>query len=95
MEKIKILGDRVLIEVDQTKTKSGLEVIESDEVQAFKHGTVVAVGNGRRTDYGQIINPDVNIGDKVMFNYGTEIIVDGKKYMLSGSADVVGVLVSE
>lgn len=87
---IKLLGDKVLVEVQtETKTASGLEVVQSDDQRSFKQGTVVAVGPGRFVpETGINYELSVKVGDKVLFNFGQEITLEGKSYMLMAESDI-------
>jgi len=89
MDKLKLLGEKILVEVaEKSKTASGLIVTESDELQSFKKGKVVAVGPGKWTaDHGR--EPMlVEVGNTVLFNYAQEVSIDGKKYWLTSEPDI-------
>ncbi len=101
MNKIKVLGDKVLVEVDtQTKTMSGLEVVQSDDARSFKGGKVVAVGPGKFVQNVRemsIVKPEfesmtVKVGDKVLFNFGQEVTIEGKSYMVMAESDICVIL---
>ena len=90
------LGDRVLIEVDDTgeETRSGIIIPKSPEDSggAVHIGTVIAVGLGRETDTGAIIRPKVEVGQKVAFSWGEKVEVGGKEYHLVGESSLLGIL---
>lgn len=93
MDKIKLLGKRVLVEVsrEETKTTSGLLISKDKESNDVHEGIIVKVGTGERVD--GIYQPiDLKEGDKVLLNYGAYVTVEGKPYLLVNEADVLMVL---
>ncbi len=93
---IKPLADNVLIEpvTAEEKTKSGIFLPESAQKERPEQGTVIAVGSGKRTNSGKIIEMEVKVGDKVLFTkYGpNEIEVDGKEYLIAKQDDILAIL---
>jgi chaperonin GroES len=59
-----------------------------------QQGTVVAVGPGRRTEEGALLEVEVNKGDRVLYGKysGTEVTVDGTDYLIVKESDVLAVL---
>jgi chaperonin GroES len=57
-------------------------------------GTVVAVGPGRRTDQGELIEVELKKGDRILYGKysGTEVTVDGNEYLIVRESDVLAVL---
>ena len=92
--KIKLLSDRILIETDdkETKTGSGLIIPPKNEPGDVQIGTVVEVGPGKVTDGALMKVQGIEKGDRVMFQFGTPMSLEGKNYILVGEADVVMVL---
>ena len=91
---VKLIGDKILVEVvvDEAKTASGLIVAKSAEPTDIRIGVAVAVGPGQ-LEGGVYQTPTVKVGDKILFQYGTKVSVEGKDYMLVGEAgDVLMVL---
>jgi len=88
---IKLFGDKVLVEVEEgeTKTNSGLIVARTSGQGDVKTGTIVAVGGGKRNDKGEILSMSCKAGDRIMFNYGTPVLVEGKQYLLVSESDEV------
>ena len=65
---IKLLGDRVLIQVpEETKTNSGLLIAKENDASSFKKGTIMTVGRGKIDENGIIQCLEVKIGDEVLF----------------------------
>jgi len=55
---------------------------------------VIAAGNGKRTDSGEVIAMDVKVGDKVLFGKysGTEVKVDGEDLLVMREEDIMAVI---
>ena len=92
---LKPLGDRLLVEPESRKetTASGIILPESAKEKP-QTGTVVAAGNGRRDEDGDPIPMDVKVGDTVMYaKYaGTEVKIDGTKYLIMKESDVLAIV---
>lgn len=91
---IKLLSDRVLIDAGDTevKTSSGLIVTKSKDASDFQNGTVTAVGPGKWEPGNGFISVQVEVGQKVIFQYGKEIMIEGKPYQLVNQSDIIMVL---
>ena len=87
---IKPLADRVLIEptAAEETTLGGIIIPDSAKEKPLK-GIVLAVGNGTK-DEEMVLKE----GDVVLFGKyaGTEIELDGKKYMIMRQSDVLAVV---
>jgi chaperonin GroES len=92
---IRPLFDRVLVKrVDEpTKTASGLFLPESAKEKPVR-GQVLAVGNGRVADSGEVTALTVKVGDEVIFGKyaGTEIKVEGEERLILREDDILGVI---
>ena len=90
MAKIQPLADRVLIEPApaETKTASGIIIPDTAKEKPLQ-GTVVAVGGGTKDE--QMV---LKAGDVVLYGKyaGTELELEGKKYLIMRQSDVVAVL---
>ena len=88
---IQPLSDRVLIEPTAAEevTASGIIIPDSAKEKPLR-GTVLAVGNGTKDE--EMI---LKAGDVVLFGKyaGSEIEVDGKKYLMMRQSDVLAKLV--
>ena len=93
--KIKPLGDRVLVQPseEKEKTKGGI-LIPDTAKERPQEGTVIAVGEGKKTDEGKIVALSVKSGDKVLYGKysGTEITVDGEEYLIMREEDILAVI---
>lgn len=87
---IKPLADRVLINPTPAEevTMSGIIIPDSAKEKPLK-GTVIAVGNGTKDEV--MVLKD---GDTVLYGKyaGTEIEVDGNKYLIMRQSDVLAVI---
>jgi len=95
--KIKPLGDRILVlPGGEDKGKSKLNIIIPDTAgkEKSEQGKVVAVGEGRITDSGELIPLRVKKGQTVIFSkYGPdEIKIDGQEYLIISEANILAVI---
>ena len=93
--KIKPMADRVVIEpLEETKEMRGGLYIPDTAKEKPMQGTVVAVGPGRRTDQGELIEVELKKGDRILYGKysGTEVTVDGNEYLIVRESDVLAVL---
>ncbi|KEZ77360.1 co-chaperone GroES [Salinisphaera hydrothermalis] len=92
---IRPLHDRIVIKriEEEQKTAGGI-VIPDSAAEKPQRGEVVAVGNGKPLDNGEVRKPEVKVGDTVMFGKfsGTEIKVDGEEVVVMREDDVLAVL---
>ena len=95
MDKIRPLGDRILVKriKEEEKTKGGI-IIPDTAKEKPQEGKVVAVGKGKKTDEGKVIALDVKAGDRILFGKysGSEIKLDGQEYLIMREDDVLGIL---
>ena len=87
---IKPLADRVLIEPKEAemKTASGIYIPDSAKEKP-QQGTVIAVGPGKKDE-----PMEVAVGDTVIYGKyaGTEVSVDGKKYLIVKQSDILAIM---
>ena len=87
---IKPLADRVLVvpAPAEEKTIAGIIIPDTAKEKPLK-GEVVAVGNGTKDE--EMI---VKVGDTVLYGKyaGTEIDLDGVKYLIMSQSDVLAVI---
>ena len=92
---LKPLGDRLLVKPieQEEKTASGIILPETAKEKP-QEGEVLAAGPGGRKDDGTRIEMDVQVGDRVLYaKYaGTEIKMDGVKYLILRESDVLAIL---
>ena len=83
------INDNVLISlVREEKTASGIFLPQADNVPQI--GIVEAVGPGYVNDNGIRIKPDVEVGQKILFNKysGSELEDNGKRYLMIKDRDI-------
>ncbi|NBQ34851.1 MAG: co-chaperone GroES [Gammaproteobacteria bacterium] len=92
---IRPLHDRVVVRrVEEEKTTSSGIIIPDSATEKPSRGEVIAVGNGRKNDNGEVIAMDVKIGDQILFGQyaGNEIKVDGETLLVMNESDVVAII---
>jgi len=93
--KIKPLGDKVLVRVNEKKekSKSGL-IIPDTAKEKPQEGKVVAIGKGKTTDEGKVLPLDVKAGDTILYGKysGTEIKLDDVDHLILGQDDILGIV---
>jgi len=93
--KIKPLSDRVVVEPLQAeeKTTGGIYLPDTAKEKP-QMGKVVAVGPGKTADTGELIKPEVKVGDKVLYGKysGTDVTVDGKDYLIVRESDILAIM---
>ena len=92
---IRPLHDRVLVKrMEEETTSAGGIVIPDSATEKPVRGEVVAAGNGKRLDSGEIMPLDVKVGDTVLFGKysGTEVKVDGDELLVMREEDIMGVI---
>lgn len=92
---IRPLHDRVVVKrMEEERTTAGGIVIPDSATEKPQKGEVVAVGNGKLTDSGDVRALDVKVGDEVLFaKYsGTEFKVNGEEVLIMKEEDILGVV---
>jgi chaperonin GroES len=87
---IKPLADRVLVEAAAAEEKTASGIIIPDTAQEKpQKGKVIAIGNGKKDE-----PMTVKAGDSVLYGKyaGTEIIVEGKEYLIMRESDIFAIL---
>ena len=91
----KLLADRVVVEpaLAEERTKGGLYIPDNAKEKP-QQGKIVAVGPGKSSDSGTLIEMEVKKGDVILYGkyYGTEITVDGNDYLIMSESDILAVL---
>ncbi len=92
---IRPLHDRVLVRrLEEEKTSPGGIVIPDSATEKPIQGEVIAVGNGKILDNGEVRALDIKKGEKILFGKyaGTEVKLDGEEYLVLREDDVMGVV---
>jgi chaperonin GroES len=93
--KIRPLHDRVVIKrTEEDTTSAGGIVIPDSASEKPSKGEVVAVGNGKVLDSGEIRALDLKVGDKVLFGKysGTEVKVDQQDLLVMREDDIMAII---
>jgi chaperonin GroES len=93
--KLKPLADRVIVKQTEAeeKTASGIFLPDAAKEKPTR-GKVVAAGPGKFDDKGKRMELGVREGDSVYYGKysGTEVEVDGQKFVILRESDLLGVL---
>tara|TARA_B110000008_G_scaffold229519_1_gene232051 strand:+ start:219 stop:506 length:288 start_codon:yes stop_codon:yes gene_type:complete len=93
--KIRPLHDRVVIKrMEEEKASPGGIIIPDSATEKPIKGEVVAVGNGKTQDNGNIQPLDVKVGDTVLFGKysGTEVKIDSDELVVMKEDDIMAVI---
>ena len=94
--KIRPLHDRVVIRrTEEERTSPGGIVIPDAAAEKPIKGEVLAVGNGKLLENGEVRPLDLKVGDNVLFGKysGTEVKVDSEEVVVMREDDVMAVIV--
>ena len=93
--KIRPLHDRVIIKrMEEERISAGGIVIPDSATEKPVRGQVIAAGNGKILENGNVRPIAVKAGDKVLFGKysGTEVKVDGEELLVMREEDTMGVI---
>jgi chaperonin GroES len=89
------LNDRVIIKRSdpELKTAGGI-VIPDNAGEKPEQGEVLAVGPGKRNEKGDLVAPDVRVGDRVIFGKysGQTVKLDGDELLVVREEDLFAVV---
>lgn len=94
---IQPLGDRVLVrpeDVGDERSPSGIIIPDTARKEKPGRGEVVAVGEGKRTDRGDIIPMRVSVGQTIMFSkYGyDEVKIENEDYYIVQESTILAIV---
>jgi chaperonin GroES len=95
--KLRPLHDRVIVKrVEEERTTPGGIVIPDSATEKPIRGEILAVGNGKILESGEVRALDLKAGDKVLFGKysGTEVKVDGEELLVMREDDIMAVIES-
>lgn len=93
--KLKPLGDRVIVKQSEAEEKTATGILLPDSAKEKPtRGKVISAGPGKLNDKGERLDLSVKAGDVVYYGKysGTEIEVDGEKFVILRESDILGVL---
>lgn len=94
------IGDNLVIRIkDKEKeevTKNGLILLNQGTQQSLRQdiGEVIAIGDGRVLNNGEVLPFSVKVGEKVLYNKyaGSEVILDTEKYLIIKETDILAIV---
>ncbi len=95
--KLRPLHDRVIVKrLEEEQTSPGGIVIPDTAKEKPVKGEVLAVGNGKLLETGEIRPLDVKVGDKVLFGKyaGTDVVLDDEELLVMREDDIMAILES-
>ena len=92
---VRPLGDRVIVSAlpQEEKTKGGI-ILPDTAKEKPQQGEVVAVGKGKLTDSGELLDMTVKVGDKVLYGKysGTEVKIEGESYLIVKESEILAII---
>ncbi len=92
---IRPLHDRVIVRrKEEERTTAGGIVIPDSATEKPSTGEILAVGNGKITDSGDVRALEVKVGDTIYFGKysGTELKVDGDALLIMREDAIIAVV---
>lgn len=92
---IRPLHDRIVVRRKEEETKSaGGIVLPGNAAEKPSQGEVLAVGQGKILDNGDVRSLAVKVGDVVVFGQysGSTVKIDGEELLIMSESDVFGIL---
>jgi len=89
------LHDRILIKrIEEKEAVKGGIIIPDTAKEKPQKGEVIAVGNGKKNEDGNLIPLDVKAGDRILFGKysGAEIKMDGQEFLILREEEVLGII---
>ena len=93
--KLRPLHDRVLVRrMEEETTTAGGIVLPGSAAEKPNQGEIVAVGNGKILDSGEVRALEVKVGDKVVFGQysGNAVKVEGEELLMMREEDIMAVI---
>ena len=93
--KTRPLQDRILVKrVDEEATTAGGIIIPDTAKEKPQEGKVIATGNGKVGDDGNVVPLEVKKGDRILFSKyaGTEVNIESAEHLIIREEDVLGIL---
>lgn len=94
---IQPLADRVLVKpesAEQERSPSGIIIPDTARKEKPERGEVIAVGEGKRNERGDLLPLRVKVGDTVMFSkYGfDEVKIDDEEYYIVSESSILAII---
>lgn len=95
MKQVNPLDNRVLVKPSDAaeRTKGGI-FLPGNAREKPSEGVVVAAGEGKKTDTGEVIKMSIKVGDTVIYSKyaGTEIKINDEDHVLLRESDCVATI---
>ncbi len=95
--KLRPLHDRVIVRrKEEERTSPGGIVIPDTATEKPIRGEIIAAGNGKSLENGDVRPLDVKVGDQILFGKysGTEVKVEGEELLVMREDDIMAVIES-
>ena len=92
---IRPLHDRVIVKrMEEERISAGGIVIPDSATEKPVRGQVIAAGNGKILENGNVRALDIKVGDIVIYSKygGTEVKYNGEEYLLLSARDVLAIV---
>lgn len=93
--KVKPLADRVVVKpLEETEQMKGGLYIPDTAKEKPQQGEVIAVGPGKLTDEGKRVDPELKVGDKILYGKysGTEVTISDGEFLILRESDVLAIV---
>jgi chaperonin GroES len=93
--KLRPLSDRVIVKQSEAEEKTASGILLPDTAKEKPtRGKVISAGPGKNDDKGHRMPLSVKAGDTIVYGKysGTDIEVDGVKYVILRESDILGVV---
>ncbi len=92
---IKPLADRVVVTPleEEEQMRGGLYIPDTAKEKP-QQGKIVAVGPGKLSDEGVRVEPDVEVGQTVLYGKysGADVTIDGREFLILRESDILAVI---
>jgi len=92
---LKPLGDRLIVQaIHESAVRASGLIVPATAQERPQNGRMLAIGDGRISDKGLRVPPDVKEGDEVLYSkYGaTEIKLNGEDLLILRESDVLAIV---
>ncbi|MFZ9886321.1 MAG: co-chaperone GroES [Myxococcota bacterium] len=93
--KLRPLNDRILVKrIDSEEKSAGGIIIPDTAKEKPMEGEVVAAGEGKHLENGELRKLDVKAGDRVFFRKyaGTEVTIEGVEHLIMREDEILAVI---
>lgn len=95
--KFEPLEDRILVKPDNPEEQVGSIIIPETYRRKEQIGTVIATSGGIRNQVGDLVDPLVKPGDRILFGKytGTEVEIEKVPHIIMREGDILGKITEE